>query len=51
MRALWKLGRVVKTLEGTDRLIRAAMVQLLSNDKTIHIRRPIQHLIPLELEM
>ena len=51
VRALWKLGRVVVALEGRDGLIRAARVQLLSNDKTIHLRRPIQHLIPLESEM
>ena len=42
-RALWKLARVVETLEGRGGLIRAARVQLLSNDKTIYLRRPIQH--------
>ena len=41
MRALWKLGKVIETLEGRDGLIRAARVQLLSNDKTIHLRRLI----------
>ena len=40
-RALWKLARVVETLEGGDGLIRAARVQFLSNDKSIHLRRPI----------
>lgn len=49
-RALWKLARVVETLDGRDGLIRVARVQLLSNDKTVHLRRPIQHLIPLESE-
>ena len=44
-RALWKLAKVVEILEGRDRLIRAARIQLLSNDK------PIQHMIPLESEM
>ena len=44
-RALWKLAKVVETLEGRDGLISAAKVQLLSNDKTVHLRRP---LIPLE---
>ena len=50
-RALWKLAKIVETVKGRDGLIRAAKVQILSKDKNIHLRRPIQHLIPLEAEV
>ena len=29
-------------------MIRAAKVQVLSKDEVVYLRRPIQHLIPLE---
>ena len=50
IRALWKLAKVIETLPGKDGLIRAAKIHLLSGDKLIQLRRPIQHLIPLEAE-
>ena len=50
-RALWKLAKVIETLEGRDGLIRAARVQLFSNDKMSYLRRPIQHLILLEADL
>ena len=49
-RALWKLAKVIETLPGRDGLIRAAKIQLLSGYKLIQLRRPIQHLVPLEAE-
>ena len=48
-RCMWKLAKVLELLKGRDEMIRAAKVQLLSKDKITSIRRPIQHLIPLEV--
>ena len=47
-RCLWKLAKVVELFKGRDEKIRSARVQLLRKDKVISLRRPIQHLIPLE---
>ena len=49
-RCLWKLAKVTETIEGRDGEIRSAKVQLLSKDKVIQLRRPIQHLVPLEAD-
>ena len=50
VRALWKLAKIVEPIMGRDGQIRSAKIQLLSKDKVIKLRRPIQHLIPLEVE-
>ena len=47
-RSLWKLAKVIELLKGRDNMIRSARVQVLSKDKVTELRRPIQHLIPLE---
>ena len=47
-RSLWKLAKVIDLLKGRDNMIRSARVQVLSKEKAIDLRRPIQHLIPLE---
>ena len=49
-RCLWKLAKVTETIEGRDGAIRSARVQLLSKNKVIQLRRPIQHLVPLEAD-
>ena len=49
-RALWKIAKVIETFKGRDRKIRAAKLLLMANGKPTHLRRPIQHLIPLEAD-
>ena len=49
VRALWKLAKIVEPIMGRDGHIRSARIQLMSKDKVIKLRRPIQHLIPLEV--
>ena len=46
----WKLAKVTDTIEGRDGEIRSAKVQLLSKDRVIQLRCPIQHLVPLEAD-
>ena len=49
-RSWWKLARVMELEKGRDGLVRAARVQVLSQDKkAATFRRPIQQLIPLEV--
>lgn len=50
-RTFWKLARIETLLPGKDNVIRSVMVKVLSNDKkkTTLLRRPIQHLVPLEI--
>lgn len=50
-RCLWKLAKVTETLEGRDGKIRSAKIQVLSKEKVIQLRRPIQHLVPLEADI
>jgi len=50
-RCLWKLAKVTETLEGRDGKIRSAKIQVLSKDKVIQLRCPIQHLVPLEADI
>ena len=47
---LWKLAKVLELFKGRGEMIRSARVQVLSKDKIIHLRRPIQHLVPLEAD-
>jgi len=49
-RCLWKLAKVVELFKGRDEMIQSAKVQVLSKDKIIQLRRPVQHLVPLEAE-
>ena len=50
-RAFWKLARVEELISSRDEVIRAAKVLVVNNDegRSIVLRRPIQHLIPLEI--
>ena len=50
-RMYWKLARV-ENLQSKDRIVRSVEVKVLSNDnkRTVVLRRPIQHLIPLEVQ-
>ena len=50
-RVFWKLAKVTEILRSHDGIIRAAKVRVLNSDgKVSELRRPIQHLIPLELK-
>jgi len=49
-RCLWKIAKVLELIPSRDGMVRAARVQVLSTDKRfVTLRRPIQHLIPLEV--
>ena len=51
-RIWWKLARVVELITGRDGQTRAAKVLVLNQEKKAStLRRPIQHLIPLEVSM
>jgi len=50
-KCLWKLAKVTEVLEGRDGQVRSAKIQVLSKEKVINLRRPVQHLIPLEVDV
>ena len=41
-KCLWKLAKVTETLEGRDGKVRSAKIQVLSKEKVIYLKRPIQ---------
>ena len=47
-RAFWKLCKVSELLTGSDGNVRAAKVEVISPGGKQLIRRPLQHLNPLE---
>jgi len=50
-RCFWKLARVIKLLPGRDGHVQAAKIWVLSSDKKpVMLHRPIQFLIPLEVQ-
>ena len=49
-KCLWPLSRVTEVINGRDRAIRTPQIQLSRGDRKISLRRPIQHLIPLEID-
>ena len=49
-KCLWPLSRVTEVINGRDRAIRTPKIQLSRGDRKISLRRPIQHLIPLEID-
>jgi hypothetical protein len=52
-RTFWKLARVTELIRSKDGVIRAAKVCVVNSGKgrASELRRPIQHLIPLELRL
>ena len=50
-RALWRIGKVEKRLQGSDGLylVRVASLRVWSGTTTILLNRPLQHLYPLEI--
>ena len=50
-RIFWKLARVEELIPGADGRVRAAIVQVGSDDKPpSYLRRVVQHLIPIEVK-
>ena len=47
-RALWRIGKVEKLLQGSDGLVRGASLRVRSGTTTILLNRPLQLLYPLE---
>ena len=50
-RILWKLAKVEELIQSSDKIVRSAKISVLneSSKKIVHLRRPIQHLVPLEI--
>ena len=50
-RILWKLAKVEELIQSSDGVVRSTKIRVLNNDnrKPIILRRPLQHLIPLEV--
>jgi hypothetical protein len=50
-RVFWKLAKIESLITSKDNVVRSATVRVLDkeNKKIIILRRPIQHLIPLEI--
>ena len=51
-RAFWKLGKVEELIPGRDGNVRAAIVKVISNSgRPSHLRRVLQHLVPIEVKV
>ena len=48
-RALWRISKVEKLLQGSDGLVQGASLRVRSGTTTILLNRPLQHLYPLEI--
>lgn len=49
-RVFWKLAKVEELIPSRDKIVRSAKVSVLNEaKKKIQLRRPIQHLVPLEV--
>ena len=47
-RSQWRIGRICKLIYSNDGLIRAAEVDVMTNDKVVKLKRPINRLYPVE---
>ena len=51
-RAFWKLGKVEELIPGKDGNVRAAVVKVANNSgRPSHLRRVVQHLVPIEVKV
>ena len=51
-RGRWRLGHVMKLIEGADKVMRGATVDVIGSGKRrIQMNRPVQKLIPLEVNL
>ena len=50
LRSTWKLGRVKELLKGRDGKVRGAVIDTVtgSRNRFSELKRPVQHLIPVE---
>jgi hypothetical protein len=48
-RGFWKLGKVTELIMGKDKEVRGGVVKTLTGNKSTFLKRPVQHLIPLEV--
>ena len=48
-RCWWKLAKIVELIYSKDNAVRAARVKVISSDRAVTLRRPVAHLIPLEV--
>jgi hypothetical protein len=50
-RTFWRLAKIETLIPSKDKIVRSVMVKVLGNDKKkpILLRKPIQHLVPLEV--
>jgi hypothetical protein len=50
-RTFWRLAKIETLIPSKDKIVRSVMVKVLGNDKKkpIILRKPIQHLVPLEV--
>ena len=49
-RSFWRLCRIIELFPGKDGHIRAAKIEVSSPKGKVSLKRPLQHLIPLEVE-
>ena len=50
-RQKWKIGKITELLPGRDKIVRAVEVRTTDKSgKTIYMKRPIQHLVPIEVQ-
>ena len=51
-RSQWRLGRVTKLIKGQDGQVRGAELAVVTpnQERSVFVRRPVQKLIPLEIE-
>lgn len=51
-RNFWKLAKVVELLSGDDKVVRAAVIRICreNSNRTQLLRRPIKHLVPIEVQ-
>ena len=47
-RTQWRIGRIRKLIKGRDSNVRAAEVNVITNDKLSVLKRPITKLYPVE---
>ena len=45
----WKLGVVESLVAGKDGIVRGAQVRFITKGKPVHLSRPVQKLLPLEI--
>ena len=50
-RNMWKLGKITRTIKGTDGATRGAELQTMTNGRVMIIERPVQLLYPMEINV